>query len=132
MTLLVSDSAEIIMMETFVNKATPEDLILKLYSSNTTPAESDTQADYAETTGGGYASVALIANDWTVTGGNPTVAAYPEIIFTFTGAVGSIYGYYVVQAVSGALMWSEEFSGAPLNVQNVGDEIRVTLNITLE
>jgi hypothetical protein len=132
MTLLVANGSEILMMENFLNKTAPQDLILKLYSSDTTPAETDTSATYTETAGGGYAEVALVAATWTVTGGNPTTASYPEQTFSFTGAAGNVYGYYVVQAISGDLMWAERFPSAPLNIQNNGDEIRITLQLTLE
>jgi hypothetical protein len=132
MTLLVPNASEVIMMENFLNKTAPQNLVLKLYSSNTTPAETDTVAAYTELSGGGYADIDLVAANWTVTPGNPTSAVYPEQTFTFTGAAGNVYGYYVVQAVSGALMWAERFTNAPLNIQNNGDEIRITLQITLE
>jgi hypothetical protein len=132
MTLLVPNGSEVIMMENFLNKAAPQDLRVKLYSSDTTPAETDTAATYTETSGGGYSDVALVAATWTVTGGNPTTATYPEITISFTGAAGNVYGYYVVQETSGDLMWAERFTSAPLNIQNNGDEIRITLQITLE
>lgn len=132
MTLLVPNASEVIIMENFLNKTAPQDLVLKLYSSNTTPAETDTVAAYTELSGGGYSDIDLVAANWIVTPGNPTSAAYPEQTFTFTGAAGNVYGYYVVQAVSGALMWAERFTNAPLNIQNNGDEIRITLQITLE
>ncbi len=132
MTLLVPNASEVIIMENFLNKTAPQDLVLKLYSSDTTPAETDTVVTYTEATGGGYADQAITAATWTVTPGNPTSAAYPEITFTFTGSVGNVYGYFVVQSISGALMWSERFTNGPFNIQNNGDEIRVTLQITLE
>jgi hypothetical protein len=132
MTLVVPNTSEIIIMENFLNVAAPQDLVLKLYSSNTTPAETSTAADFTETTGGGYSDAALVAGNWTITGGGPTSAAYPEIVFSFDGAAGNVYGYYVVQSVSGNLLWAEQFAGAPLNIQNNGDEIRITLQITLE
>lgn len=132
MTLLVPNASEVIIMENFLNKTAPQDLVLRLYSSDTTPSETDTEATYTETSGGGYAEIPLTAANWVVTPGNPTTAAYPEETFAFTGAAGNVYGYYVVQAVSGALMWAERFTNAPLNIQNNGDEIRITLQITLE
>jgi hypothetical protein len=132
MTLIVPNTSEVIIMQNFLNVAVPQDLVLKLYSSNTTLDEDTSSGDLTELTGGGYSDVTLTAGNWTVVGGGPTVATYPEIIFNFTGVAGNTYGYYVVQSVSGALLWVEEFAGAPLNVQNNGDEIRVTLRITLE
>jgi hypothetical protein len=131
-TLLVPDSAEVIMLEAFLNKTAPEDLVIRLYSSNTTPAEADTVVTYTETTGGGYAAQNVTAASWTVTPGNPSSAAHPEITFTFSGAAGNVYGYYITQLTSGDLMWAERFNGAPFNIQNAGDEIKITPRITLE
>jgi hypothetical protein len=119
-------------MGNFLNITDPQDLVLKLYTSDTTPAEATVVGDLTEAVGGGYADVTLTPASWVISSADPTAAAYPEHAFVFSGAVGSVYGYYVVQAVSGALLWAERFAGAPLSIQNDGDEIRVTLKITLE
>jgi len=132
MTLLVPNVGEEIIMRNFLNIEAPQDLRLKLYSSDTTPAEGDTVGDYTEVSGGGYTDEAIVAGNWTVTPGDPTAGDYPEVTFAFTGSVGNVYGYYIVQEVSGELMWSERFTNGPFNIQNPGDEIRVTLNITIE
>jgi len=130
--LLVSNASEAVIMANFLNKTAPEDLDIKLYSSDTTPAEGDTEATYTEVTGGGYATIQLTAASWTITPGAPTSAGYPQITFTFTGSVGNVYGYFVVQRSSGKLMWSERFTNGPFNIANNGDEIKVTPSITLE
>lgn len=132
MALLVPDAAEAVMFEAFLNKTAPQELDLQLYSSNTTPAESDTEVTYTVTTGGGYADIQLTAANWTVTPGAPTTAAQPQQTFTFTGAAGNVYGYLVVQRISGLIMWAERFTNCPFNIQNNGDEIKVTPSITLE
>lgn len=129
---MVPSVGEVVMMEAFLNKTASQDLVLRLYSSNTTPAETDTDATYTEVTGGGYSAANLTAANWTVTGGNPTTAAYPEVTFTFTGSVGNVYGYYVTQTSSGILMWAERFTSGPFNIQNNGDQIKITPQITLE
>jgi uncharacterized protein YlxW (UPF0749 family) len=41
----------------------------------------------------------------------------------------SIYGYYIVQATSGVLMWSERDVSAPFTVAVVGDAIKITPQI---
>lgn len=132
MTLLVQDAAEQVMLEALLNKTAPQDLILKLYSSDTTPAESDTESTYTETSGGGYSSANFTAASWTVTPGAPSSAAYPEVTFTFTGSAGNVYGYFVVQSSSGKVMWAERFTNGPFNIQNNGDEIKITPQITME
>lgn len=122
------------MLEALVNKTAPQTLVLKLFKSNTTPAESHTEADYTEADFTGYSSLTLTGASWTASGSAPTQIAYAEQ--TFTSSAGSqnqnVYGYYVVQAVSGKLIWAERFSNGPYNIANSGDQIKVTVNFTLD
>lgn len=132
MALLVPNGAEYDALRNFLNIAAPENLVLRLYTSNTTPAETDTAATYTEASGNGYASVSLTAGNWTVTEGAPTEAVYPEVTFTFTGALGNVYGYYITGATSGRIKWAERFTSAPFNIQNNGDQIKITPRITFD
>jgi len=104
-----------------------EGLLLKLFSNNVTPSEIDTVLTYTEVTGGGYTYKTLTPSTWSVAGGS---ANYPAQTFTFTGAVGNVYGYYVVRATTGDLVFAERFATGPFNVQTNGDNISVTLNLT--
>lgn len=134
MTLLVPDVGESIMLQNILNKTAPENKILKLYQSNTTPAETDTHTTYTEATWTGYAAVTLTGATWTVSGTAPTEAAYPQQ--TFTSTAGSQnqanYGYYVTQFTAGTLMWAERFTDGPYTIVNNGDAIKVTPKITLD
>lgn len=132
MTLVVSNSSEQTMLELLLNISSPEDLVLRLYSNNVTPSEADVAGTYTEVTGGGYASVTLVPANWGITPGDPTQALHPEIIFTFTGSIGNVYGYFLTQVTSGDLMWAERFTNGPFNITTNGDQIKVTLSITLE
>lgn len=132
MALLVPNASEATMLEAILNKVAPQDLVLRLFTNNQTPAEGHTVADYTEASGSGYAAATLTAGSWTTTPGAPTEATHPEVTFTFTGALGNVYGYYVTQATSGKLMWAERFTGAPFNIANNGDQIRVVPKLTLE
>jgi hypothetical protein len=106
----------------------PRNLVLKLFTSNTTPAESDvpSQTEYFEPYGIGntnaygfspttgypncvnnradqnYTSqtgILLNGSRWVINQvGSGTTATYPEQTFTFTGEAGSIFGYYVTRA----------------------------------
>ncbi|RPI65959.1 MAG: hypothetical protein EHM43_12030 [Ignavibacteriae bacterium] len=109
-------------------------LLLKLYTNDVTPAEGDTVATYTVASGNGYADKTLTDGSWTVTNADPAVATYDSgaQVFTFTGALGNVYGYYITDAAGTTLMWSERFTGAPFNVQNNGDTITVTLQLTLD
>lgn len=132
MSLVLPNQGEQIALEALLNKTAPQNLDLKLFKSNTTPGEADTEATYTEATFTGYAAVQLTAANWTVTPGAPTEAAYAQQ--TFTSSAGSqnenVYGYYIVQRVSGKLVWAERFSDGPYNIVNNGDAIKVTPKIT--
>lgn len=108
---------------------TLENLTLKLFSNNVTPAEGDTAATYTEVTGGGYASKTLALGSWTIVAGDPTTGTYAAQDFAFTGATtgpGTIYGYYLVDG-SNVLRGSERFGASvvPFNPVN-GSLIRIT------
>ena len=132
MPLLVPNGSEATMLEAILNKTAPQNLVLRLFTNNQTPAEGHVALDYTEASGNGYAAINLTAASWTVAEGAPSEASYPEQTFTFTGALGNVYGYYVTQATSGKLMWAERFTGAPFNIANNGDQIKVTPKLTLE
>ena len=131
MALVVVNNGESIALQLLTNKlATPENLILRLYSNNITPGETDTAATYTEATGNGYAAITLTGATWTVSG--TTQIAYPEQTFTFTGALGNVYGYYMTRATSADLIYAERFTGAPFSINNNGDQIKVTPVITAD
>ena len=106
----------------------PRNLVLKLFTSNTTPGEADVPGissyfepygvgntnayGYAPTTGYPYCvnnrtdqdytsqtGILLNGSRWRVNQvGSGTTATYPEQTFTFTGDAGDVYGYYVTRA----------------------------------
>jgi hypothetical protein len=131
MAVVFTNAAETVALKAFLNQTAGETLVLRLYSDDQTPAKTDVAADYTEVTGNGYTAKTLTPGTFTFTDGDPSTAAYPQQTFGFTGAAGNVYGYYVTQATSGALMFANRFSNAPINIANNGDEIRITLTITL-
>ena len=69
MALVVVNNGESIALQYLTNKAaTPENLVLRLFTSNTTPAETDTAGTYTEASGSGYAAITLTGASWTVSG----------------------------------------------------------------
>jgi hypothetical protein len=133
MALLVPNNGEKIILEYLVNKVTAqEDLVLRLFTSNTTPGETDTASTYTEATGNGYSAITLTGASWTVSGTAPTEASYAEQTFTFTGALGNVYGYYMTRASTGDIVLAERFTTAPFNIQNNGDQIKITPKITCD
>lgn len=134
MTLRIPNVGEGNMLEMIVNKTAPENLILKLFTSNTTPADTDTAGTYTEASFTGYTAKTLTGSSWTVTPGAPSEAAYAQQTFASTASqtAATVYGYYVIQTTSTELMWSERFTDGPYVVTNNGDEIRVTPKLTLQ
>lgn len=126
MALVVPNGAEIIALKALVNHtAQNENLVLRLFKSNTTPGETDTAATYTEADFTGYSAVTLTGSSWVVTG-NPITYAKQ----TFTSSAGSqsqaIYGYYLTRATGGELVYSERFTDGPYTIVNDQDKIEVT------
>lgn len=134
MALLVPNHGEGDMLNALIAKAAAENLVLRLYTSNTTPAEADTAATYTEATFTGYAALTLTAANWVITEGAPSNAAYPQV--TFTSSAGaqsqSVYGYFLTRVTSGRIAWAERFTDGPYVIVNNGDAIKVTAQITLD
>jgi hypothetical protein len=130
MALVFPNNGEGKALGNIVNKVTPENLSLRLYTSNTTPGETDTTATYTEASGSGYAAITLTGSSWTVSEGAPSDASYAQQTFTFSGALGNVYGYFVIGGTDGVIRWAERFSDGPYNIQNNGDQIKITPKIT--
>lgn len=132
MTLLVPNQGEGLLLDNVTTKQSAENLVLRLYTNDYTPVEGTVEADLTDASGSGYAEEVLTPASWTTTTGDPTESVYPQVTFAFTGALGNVYGYMLEQATSGKVVWAERFTNGPYNVQNNGDEIKVTPKITLE
>ncbi len=129
MTLLVATVGANLALEHIVNKTAPENLILKLFKSNTTPANGDTAATYTEATFPGYAAITLTGASWGAASARSI--AYAQQTFTCSGvATDDIYGYYLVGATSTTLYWAERDASAPFAVRVSGDAVKITPTIT--
>lgn len=133
MALLVPNTGEVIALEALVNRTAPQNLVLRLYTNNITPGESDTAATYTEAAGFGYASITLTGSSWAAaTPGAPSSISFAQQTWTFTGNLGNVFGYYLTQVTSGTLVYAERFSDGPYNIVNNGDQIKVTPVITAD
>lgn len=132
MTLVVPNVAEVVILEYILNKAAPAELDIKLYVNDVIPSETDTESTYVEASGFGYTEKQLISNSWSISPGNPSSSEHPQVTWTFTGALGNVYGYFIVRRNDGKLMWAERFTNGPYNVQANDDKIKVTPRLTLE
>jgi hypothetical protein len=135
MALVVPDAAESLILEMALNKTAAENQLLKLFINDVTPIEGHTEANYTEMSTQGYVAKSLTGSSWTLTQGNPTVAEYAQQTWTFDGTGGetNVYGYFVVQASSGAILWVERFfENSYFIIANNGDTIKVTPRLTGE
>lgn len=131
MALVFSDEGAGQLAASYLNKTQPaggNNLTLKLFTSNTTPSDTDTAATYTEAAGGGYAAKTLTAGSWTVSAvGGIQQGAYAQQTFTFTGALtgsATIYGYYIVDADNKLIL--AERDPSPMVPANNGDTYKVT------
>ena len=133
MSLLCPDVGEVQLLKVALGKAAQEDQTLKLFTNDKTPAEGDVAGDYTEASGSGYAAKTLTGSSWSVANdAGVTTAEYAEQEFAFSGALGNVYGYFIIGATSGLILWAERFTGAPFNVAGATTPIRITPKITLE
>lgn len=132
--LTVSDVSELKMLTMLLKDNTAiGNQIIKLYVNNVTPTEESTATTFTEMSTHGYAAKTLTRGNWTiadVTG--VSTASYAQQIWAFTSATPAVnvYGYFVIDATSGALLWAEKFSTVQI-ISNIGDEIRITPKLTL-
>jgi len=106
--------------------AAAENLSVRLFKNDITPASTMTLADYAEATFTGYTAVTLTSSDWTIgTDGFLATATASTGLVEFTATATTdetVYGYYMSGVSSSTLYWSERF-GASFRMFNIGDAI---------
>lgn len=130
MALNVPDVGENKILEHLTNKTSPENLVLKLFKNNITPADSDTAGTYTEAVFGGYAGITLTGANWNAASGGSITFNAQQTFTCNAAATDDIYGYYLVQTTSTVLIWSERDGSAPFAVRNSGDAVKVTPTIT--
>ena len=126
MALNVPDVGENKILEMLVNKTAPENLVLKLFKNNITPADTDTAATYTEAVFPGYVAVNLVGATWAAAAAG-SISYGAQQSFTASGAsVDDIYGYYIIQVTSTVLIWSERDGAAFFAVRASGDKVQMT------
>lgn len=132
MAIVVPNSGELQALSYFLQKTTPLSLALKLFVNNVTPTEATVTSDLVEASGNGYAAVGLLGSSWDIVQGAPSVATYnTQAVFTFTGALGNVYGYYLTRS-DGTLAWLERFGDGPYSITTNGDQIKITPVISMD
>ena len=131
MAIVVTNSAEILLLQYLLNMETPTDHVLHLFNNDVTPGETTVIGGLTEESATGYAPITLVGTSWTTTQGSGiTTGVYSEQTFTMTAAA-TVYGYYVTDTL-GSLLWTERFSGTAFELPSGGGEIAVSPRITLD
>ncbi len=132
MTLVIPNIGETMVLDNALKTASPEALIMKLYSNNYDPLNSSVAGSFTECSGGGYASKALTRAGWgAAVGGSPSSSTYGTgQVFSWTGAC-TVVGYFLVGATSGTLYWAERLYASTGNTFANGDSLTVTPKFTL-
>jgi hypothetical protein len=131
MALLVPDVGEVLLLGIAINNVANENLTLKLFVTDVTPAEANTAGSFTEMSAAGYVAKTLTKGSWSVANAaGVTTASYAEQTFTMTAAT-ACYGYYIVGATSTTLYWAESF-GSNYAIPAGGGDIKITPKITLE
>lgn len=134
MALLVPNNGEGDGLKAFLNHTAATDPILRIFTNNITPAETDVAATYTEATFTGYSAITLTGSSWSIVEGAPSEGSYAQQTFTSTAGAQnqSCYGYFVTRTTSGRIAWAERFSDGPYTIVNNGDNIKVTPKITMD
>lgn len=108
---------------------TPPDWRARLFVNNFTPSLTMTAADFVEASFGGYQSSTLDRGAWSspaaVAGRSQVVYGTDPLAWTVTSSPQTVYGYYIVDALTGDVQWAERF--AVPRVLAVGDQIQIDL-----
>jgi hypothetical protein len=131
------NQGEAFSLEYLVNKSAPQNLVLRLFKNDVTNGLTQAQkdalvaADFTEADFTGYAAITLTGATWTVTPGDPAIAAYPVQTFTSSAnqTLQNIYGYYLTRVTGGELVWFEALV-APVPFEFLNDNLLVTPRIT--
>lgn len=136
MTITIPLESQGKILSILTNKTSANNLILRLFTNNITPDLNTVLGDITEASGSGYASIELLGANWTINSStSPSIATYPEQIFTFNAALGLVYGYYLTKKTTNELISIEQFivDGIPANfdIQNSAHSIVITPKIYL-
>lgn len=134
MPLILPTASEATLLSHALGAVTPGNQLLKLFVNDVAAGDDTLDAsDFTEMSTHGYSAKTLTKTNWAVVGnaGAAAAATYAQQTWTFTAAAAVlVYGYYVVDAATGLLLWFEEFAAAK-TVENAGDQIIITPAITL-
>jgi hypothetical protein len=130
MTIVIPNVGECTLLDKML-KLSDEDYTLKLYRTNTTLGDSTIVTDFTEANFTSYVSKSLTRANWgsAVVDSNIAKSTYSaELSWTCGVTGGVVYGYWIVGATSGNLLYAEAM-GASRTLAD-GDIIKITPEFT--
>lgn len=132
MPFVVPNNSEVLLLRYILNNVSADNKYLRLYTNDHIPIESDTLANYTESSAGGYVARILTGTNFTFGVSNFTgTATYSNQSFSFTTSA-SIYGYYITNNAGTELVLAERFPSAPEVLPGSGGEVLIGIKISLE
>lgn len=130
MPLILVNSKEVDLLTSLLKQ---NNQYLRLFVNDYTPVATSGIGDFTEMTTHSYSEKTVTASNWTII--TSTIGATAQNIeqtwsFTSDAAV-IVYGYYLIDSVSGDLIYAERFPN-PQTVENAGDSIKITPKVAIE
>ena len=128
MALVVPNQGELQLLQKLLkNTSDTEDYLLRLYQNNYNPVEGSVLGSFTEADFTNYAQKTIARGDWaapSINGSNKAESSVAAQSWTCGASGNTVYGYYIVGATSGVVLWAEKFSVS--RVLGDGDILNVT------
>lgn len=96
-----------------LTKILSEDLVLRLYTNDKTPANTDTVADYTECAAAGYVAKTLTGGSWSISSiDSVATGTYADQLFQ-TSVTSLCYGVFVTNVAKTKIRWASRFVAPP-------------------
>lgn len=130
MSLLVPNEGKVALLDKLNAGGGLGAAVLSLYKNSVALSASTVFADFDEADFSGYSSATPSFGSAAISGGKAVITDASPRAFTHDsgGTDNDIYGYFVHE--SGVCLWAEALS-SPFTMENDGDEISVTVKLTL-
>ncbi len=113
MSLVAANVGELLLLEwALKSTSAPENLTLKLFKNDYTPVAGSVAGNFTEANFTDYVAKTLSRASWgapAIVGGKAETQ-YAQQSWTCGTTGNDIYGYYIVGATSGTLIWAERFA----------------------
>lgn len=131
MALVIPNEGKLALLDNLVAGTGLGAIVLALYKNAVTLDNATVFADFTVANFSGYAAAAPFLEAATLVANKARTEDAGEREFTHNGGAtdNDIFGYFV--HLAGVCLWAEALA-APFTVENLGDQVKVTLRLTLD